>query len=75
MRTVELDGPFGCIFSDTMHSVEEIERYGEAFRGLLADGGVFACHDMTPENRQALGKVFDFLWWVQIDALFVGRVR
>jgi predicted O-methyltransferase YrrM len=74
VRDVDLEGPFGCVFSDTMHNPDEIARYAPRFRSLVADGGVFACHDSTPENRLALKEVFEFSDERLIDSLFVGVV-
>jgi hypothetical protein len=73
-RQVSLHPPYGLLFSDTMHTPEEIDRYATDLRALLAEGSVFACHDMTPANREALGKAMSFHLEIQIDGLFVGRV-
>jgi hypothetical protein len=73
-RQVPLTPPYQTVFSDTLHNPDEIDRYALKFRALLEDGGVFACHDMTPQNRESLGRVMTFDQETQIDGLFVGRV-
>ncbi len=71
-RHLPLHGPFAFIFTDTMHTPDEVHRNGQRLAELLAPGGVLACHDTTPENRAALGEFFDFDAETQVDSLFVG---
>lgn len=73
-RFVPFDGRFLLIFSDAMHGPDEIRRNAPRLAELLAPGGILACHDTTPENREVLGEFFTFRDEVQIDSLFIGLV-
>lgn len=63
---------YRVVFTDTMHTPDEVVRNAPRLAELLAPGGVLACHDTTPENRAALGEFFDFDAEAQVDSLFVG---
>ena len=66
---------YGLVFADVMHDEVEITSNAEHLARLVRPGGLLACHDTTPENRELLRRWFRFSDTAQVDSLFVGRVR
>ena len=65
---------YGLVFADVMHDEVEITRNAEHLTRLVRPGGLLACHDTTPENRELLERWFRFSATAQVDSLFVGAV-
>jgi len=67
-----LDGPYGMIFTDAMHTPEEVHLNSARLRELLAPNAILACHDTNDENRRTLGEYIQFERETVVDGLFVG---
>ncbi|MFZ4431579.1 MAG: class I SAM-dependent methyltransferase [Microthrixaceae bacterium] len=74
-HTAALNGPYGFIFADVMHTPDEIHRNAPRFAELAARNTLLACHDSTPENREALGDHFTFSDETTVDTLFAGIIE
>jgi len=63
------------LFTDAMHSEEEISRNAPDLCRFLGQGSILACHDTTPENEKYLRKYFQFGYSLQVDSLFIGEIE
>ena len=63
------------VFSDAMHTVDEVRTNGRDLLPMLARGAVIAFHDTTPENAAAIESIFPLKDRCLIDSLFVGKLQ
>jgi hypothetical protein len=73
--TVE-DKGFKFIFSDCMHTPDEIAATAPGLSRLIGDRQIaLAAHDSTPNNQAALRRHFDIGASFQVDSLYVCEIR
>jgi hypothetical protein len=66
---------YNFVFSDAMHTVNEVRQNGRDILPMLARGAVIAFHDTTPENAAAIESIFPLEDRCLIDSLFVGKLQ
>jgi len=67
---------FKFIFSDCMHSPEEIDATAPGIQRLLGDRQiVLAAHDSAPSNQAALRRHFEIGAALQVDSLYICEIR
>ena len=66
--------PFRFLFSDALHSVDEVRNNLPGLQKLLGSGSIFSAHDSTDENIALFKERFNFGYSFRVDSLFVGQI-